>query len=1084
MKKFYRLSLFAVAAMSTLTASAQGVRKFPSSYAAFEGAARANAFKADKVGAINDKEKGIHFYAASFDDPSKKRGWYSLYSANPYNNYEKLATWFPEDETNFRGIQCGTWAGDAYYGYVARVYTYVTQPQNWVKLDPSVGELDSLASFKEGDPLFDQWYQDDGQMGNKGCELYCMTWNPVNGDIYAFGKTTLEGGNGATSLWLVDKETGNITHMYDLSFMSFAMAVDMDGKLWVEKSDWEKDKGRTATYLVCLDPEDGTEIKQIKLEDEWGQVYEGYDFYGTMSFDYTTGDLYWIAYPYDTYRQNLYKVDTETGVMKSNGLPMTYVGMYIPYQTADSRTAPAQVTELTATPDATGALKATLEWTNPTLQWNKETLTKLDEVLVYKKENGEEKLVETISASADKIGQKMTWTDENATDGINTYYVVACSEKNVKGVKDSVRVYCGEDVPGAVGNITLTKSGSGVKVSWEAPTEGLNNGYVDAAKIKYDVKRIPDEVVVAKDITATEFLDENLGDMQMYYYEVMAKNAVGEGKYTRSSDGVFAGRPYEPPFALDFSSYDVAQAWTSIPAYNVYWTTDPYGKGYMSFPYYSADNWLISPAIHLEGGKRYKITQLIQTNSDMWPSQAVHDFTITLGKEATAEGQTIEVYKEEGYKVKKYEDSQIPIEIECYVDVPETGTYYYGFHETSTTDKMQYDNLRFYGMSMEEVHDTDLAATSMGQLEEATYNTDNVCNVTVENKGKNDMSNYTVTVARVAEDGKTVVLGESSEGNELIKAGKSKVVKVTFRPDLEEDMNVVAYVKAEGDANAKNDTTEIHTITVLPEGTLPFNVHVEGNYPGQSTRIPMSFQANQSTSQSIYLAEELGNAEDSKITRLSYEYEGNGITETLGPVSVMVYMSNTDKVDYTSADELVSTDAQTLVYDGEVYIKPGKDQKMVMNFSTPFEYKKGSSLCVTIVKSGLVGNDYPALFKMFNNSWDLLNGSKRTILLDTRSGTTWTDMPVTNFALKDITTGLKEITATSAMWYDASSNTINFNGNQVKSAQLYDVSGKMVSSYSVSGLASYRLNVKPGLYIVRAVTVDGNNVSVKLNIAK
>ena len=1083
MKKFYRLALFAVVAMSTLTASAQGVRKFPSSYAAFEGAEKAKAFKADKVGAINDKERGMHFYAASYNDPSKKRGWYSLYSANPYKDYEKLAEWFPKDETNFRGIQCGTWAGDAYYGYVARIYTFITQPQNWVKLDPAVGELDSLASYKAGDPLFDQWYQDDGQMGNKGCELYCMTWNPVNGDIYAFGKTTMENGNGATSLWLVDKATGNITHMYDLSFMSFAMAVDMDGNLWVEKPEWDSETmKRTATYLVCLDPEDGNEIKQVKLKDEWGQVYEGYDFYGTMSFDYTTGDLYWIACPYDTYTQALYKVDTETGVMKYHGLPMTYLGMYIPYLTADSRTAPAQVGELTATPDATGAFKATLEWTNPTLQWNKSELTKLSEILIYRKSKDEEKLVATLPASADKIGQKMTWTDENAIEGINTYYVVACSEKDVKGVKDSVRVYCGEDIPGAVGNITLAKSGTGVKVSWEAPTEGLNNGYVDAANIKYDVKRIPDEVVVAKDITATEFLDENLGDMQMYYYEVMAKNAVGEGKYTRSMDGVFAGRPYEPPFALDFASYDVSQAWTSIPQFNVYWKTDPYGKGYMSFPYYSENNWLISPAIHLEAGKRYKITQLIQTNTDKWPSDATHDFTITLGKEATAEGQTIEVHKEEGFAVREY---QATATIECYADITETGTYYYGFHETSTTSKMQNDGLRFYNMSIEEVHDNDLAATSMGQLEEATYNTDNVCNVTVENKGKNDISNYSVTVARVAEDGKAVVLGESGEGNEMVKAGKSKVVKVTFRPDLEEDMNVVAYVKAEGDTYAKNDTTEIHTITVLPEGTLPFNVHVEGNYVGQITRIPMSFMANQSTSQSIYLAEELGNPEDGKITRLSYEYDGNGITETLGPVNVMVYMSNTDKEAYADASELVATDAQTLVYDGEVNIKPGKDQKMVMNFSTPFEYKKGSNLCVTIVKSGLVGNDFPALFKVFNDSWNApSNTPKRTIRLDTGAAAVQMEMPVTNFALKDFTTGLKEITATSAMWYDASNNTINFNGNQVKSAQLYDVSGKMVSSYNVSGLASYRLNVKAGLYIVRAVTVDGENVSVKLNIAK
>ena len=1080
MKKFYRLALIAVLALSASTADAQVTRKFPSSYAAFKAAAKAKAFDPAKIGSINDKGKGLHFYAASFDDPTKKRGWYSLYSTNPYQDYEKLETWFPDDETNFRGIGCGTWAGDGYYGYITRTYTYVTQPQTWVKVEPETGKLDSLESYQAGDPLFDEWYQPDG-MGNKGCELYCMTWNPVTGDIYAFGKTTKEDGTGATSLWLVDKQTGKITHMYDLDFMSFGMAVDMDGKLWVEKSDWDSEsQSRTATYLVCLDPEEGTEIKTIKLKSEWDEDYKGYDFYGTMSFDYTTGDLYWIATPYAPYNQTLYKVDTETGVMKSSGLPMTYLGMYIPYFTADSRTAPAQVVDLTATPDEKGALKATLQWTNPSKQWNKDALTKLAEVLVYRKDKGETTPVATLPASDDKIGQQMTWTDDNAAKGINTYYVVACSEKGVKGVKDSVRVYCGEDTPGAVGELTVSKHEAGLKVAWKAPTEGKNNGFVDPANIKYDVKRIPDEKIVATDLTTTEFEDNDLGDMQMYYYEVKAKNAVGEGEYTRSAEGVYAGRPYETPFSLEFASYDEAQAWTSIPQWNVYYTTDPYGKGYMQFPSYAADNWLISPALHLEGGKRYKVSQLIQTNTDAWPSQATHDFAITFGKEPTAEAQTIVAHEEKDFSIRDY---QATATIECYVDIPETGTYYYGFHETSTTDQMQNDNLRFYNMSMEEVHDVDLAATSMGNLEEATYNTDNTCNVTVENKGNNDVADYTVAVARVAEDGSAVVLGES-KGESAIKAGKSKTVAVTFRPDMEEDMNVVAYVKTEGDTYAKNDTTAVHTITVLPEGTVPFNVNVNGNYEGQDTRVPMSFMANQSTSQTIYLASELGNAEDSKISRMSYEYDGNDITETLGPVSVMVYMSNTDKESYEDASEQIETSEQTLVYDGEAYIKPGKDQKMVLNFTTPFDYKQGSNLCVTVVKSGLVGNDWPALFKVFNSSWSApSNTPTRTIRLDTGSASALMEVPVANFAIA-VPTGVKNVTATSAMWYDAAAKTLHFNGAQVKKAQLYDVSGKLIASYDVSGMASYRLNVKRGLYIVRATTADGKSVSVKLNIAE
>ena len=319
---------------------------------------------------------------------------------------------------------------------------------------------------------------------------------------------------------------------------------------------------------------------------------------------------------------------------------------------------------------------------------------------------------------------------------------------------------------------------------------------------------------------------------------------------------------------------------------------------------------------------------------------------------------------------------------------------------------------------------------------------------------------------------------------ETIEPGKSKVVPVKFRPDLEEDMNIVAIVKTDGDTNVANDTTKVHTISILPEGTMPFNVHVEGNYPGQDTRIPMSFMTNQSTCQIIYLASELGNPDDSKITRLSYEYNSDN-AETLGPVSVMIYMSNTDRASYATTDELIQTSNQELVCEAQASINPGNDQKMVFNFSTPFEYKKGKNLCVTTVKSGLVGKEFPALFKIYNDSWNApANTPKRTVRIDNGSNL-MTNIPITNLAVVNKTSGLeKEITVASAMWYDSENRTLNFNGSQIRKAQLYDVSGKLVASYNVNGVASYRLNVKQGLYVVRALTVEGENVSVKLNIGK
>ena len=58
----------------------------------------------------------------------------------------------------------------------------------------------------------------------------------------------------------------------------------------------------------------------------------------------------------------------------------------------------------------------------------------------------------------------MSWVDENPTDGINTYYVLAANDKG-NGVIDSIRCYMGIDVPGAVGNIMLEEETARVSIS-------------------------------------------------------------------------------------------------------------------------------------------------------------------------------------------------------------------------------------------------------------------------------------------------------------------------------------------------------------------------------------------------------------------------------------------------------------------------------------------------------------------------------------------------------------------------------------------------------------------------------------------
>ena len=65
----------------------------------------------------------------------------------------------------------------------------------------------------------------------------------------------------------------------------------------------------------------------------------------------------------------LYTINTETGLYEGKSwfsVGNSFVGLTIPYMTADSRTAAAQVSNIDAQADVNGAMVDTIKWVNPT----------------------------------------------------------------------------------------------------------------------------------------------------------------------------------------------------------------------------------------------------------------------------------------------------------------------------------------------------------------------------------------------------------------------------------------------------------------------------------------------------------------------------------------------------------------------------------------------------------------------------------------------------------------------------------------------------------------------------------------------
>lgn len=144
---------------------------------------------------------------------------------------------------------------------------------------------------------------------------------------------------------------------------------------------------------------------------------------------------------------------------------------------------PAAVTGLSAKAGEKGVLTATLSFTLPTANVDGTPLSSVTKVEVWNEATSEHITVKENCTP----GETITWTDENALQGINNYAVAAYSALE-KGMTTHVSQFVGTDTPGAVGTVKVTTAEGINTISWTAPSEtGKNGGYVDVTSLKYNV---------------------------------------------------------------------------------------------------------------------------------------------------------------------------------------------------------------------------------------------------------------------------------------------------------------------------------------------------------------------------------------------------------------------------------------------------------------------------------------------------------------------------------------------------------------------------------------------------------------------
>ncbi len=278
------------------------------------------------------------------------------------------------------------------------------------------------------------------------------------------------------------------------------------------------------------------------------------------------------------------------------------------------------------------------------------------------------------------VGQAVSVNVQVSNAGV---HVFAVKLKNDSGesAKASVSLWVGIDRPMAVTDLTLAKVGDfEAKLTWTAPTEAVNGGYFDIARVSYTVTRLSDNKVVASNLKTTEFTDNLTLEGQAYVtYKVTAYADDVEGQSAKSNGLVF-GAAYNTPIAFNLDTEDEYNLFTVIDNNETVnqdsgmWEYSPSAgcAGYVAGTQ-DGDDWFITPSVNLKSDRYYTFEYDVCCYSDYWPDQ----YEVFMGKAATIEGMTDKIVESTTIYWDEYRHVSVRIQ------VAEDGVYNFGFHALS-----------------------------------------------------------------------------------------------------------------------------------------------------------------------------------------------------------------------------------------------------------------------------------------------------------------------------------------------------------------------------------------------------------------
>ena len=318
--------------------------------------------------------------------------------------------------------------------------------------------------------------------------------------------------------------------------------------------------------------------------------------------------------------------------------------------------------------DAPGALTGEINVTAPSLTLGGSTLGNIDLVIEL---NGTE-----IYNNAVTAGQAVT-LDADFIEGNNTVRAYAVNAEG-KGAMASQKVYAGEDTPKAVTNLEVDVDENGLAtLTWAAPTEGANNGYLNTAALTYKVERLGE--VVATDLTNTTYTDQLPDGMASYEWAVYAVvgDKVSEPTLT---DRIIFGDAVVLPYEHVFDNEGCLDLYTVVDN-NLDEKTWTYSASNTAIQYSynsnnDADDYAMTPPLQLTNEKMINVEVTTLCSSLSYPEK----IEITVGTSTDPSTHTVVI-------PTTVVDWNAPQALSANFSVEEAGTYYIGIHAVSDADQ-------------------------------------------------------------------------------------------------------------------------------------------------------------------------------------------------------------------------------------------------------------------------------------------------------------------------------------------------------------------------------------------------------------